>query len=793
MKNLYTALFVVALSSILALSACRSIGEPAEENEASVTYASTPEPTAAAPPAHSSSFDATKYENVWVHAIEEIEHDGRSLLRVSYPVTEQDVINARMEAVTQEFIDEWRTMATETEASYQKYKEDTGKEAATFITHYRQHFDVSIANQNVIFFDIVRGINTGGTGSSYVVGYIFDRRTGAELTISDLFVDSSYLERLSALTREALEERIAKEELASDPEWVEDGTAPTAENFDNILLREDKTILVKFDKYQVAAGVEGVVDVVLPLSAIADLLKPEFRRLLGIDAETAAPGMSVVGVMEIEESENDDRSTLHVSYPTTDSEAINARIEAINQQFIDEFRLTASKIEESYQEYKKDTGKEAASLATHYHQDHEVTVTNERVLFFEVARSASTGNTGSRLVSSYIFDLRQGTEITISDLFVDDSYLLRLSELSREALAERLRNQIAEREPDADDDRKESLFDSEYGQIETGTEPTAGNFDFIVFRDDGTVLLRFDKYQVASGVEGTVEVELAAKALSDLLRPEMRQLLGIEVDATTLKTDFGQAVARVWTPASSPVVMPALSASGRIPTLSRLMRMSTSASSQAEQAAEGVINCHEVACVALTFDDGPSYYTEGLLDILKEHNVKATFFVLGTQVRIQSETVQRMFQEGHQIGNHTWDHPNLTKLSDAQIREQLRLTDDLIAQLIGEQTPFLRPPYGVYNDSVLAASGLPVIFWSVDPLDWKDRDAETVAARIADAPVGAIILSHDIHKSTVDAVPAIIAALHGRGIHFVTVSKLFEPQTLLPQNVYIRQTDSPSE
>ena len=210
---------------------------------------------------------------------------------------------------------------------------------------------------------------------------------------------------------------------------------------------------------------------------------------------------------------------------------------------------------------------------------------------------------------------------------------------------------------------------------------------------------------------------------------------------------------------------------------------------QPKATAQDDINCNEVACVALTFDDGPSFYTEGLLDILMEHNVKATFFVLGTQVRIQSETVQRMFREGHQIGNHTWDHPNLTRMSDDQIREQLQQTDNLIAQIIGESTPFMRPPYGAYNDTVLAASGLPIIFWSVDPLDWKDRDAATVAARIVDAPAGAIILAHDIHKSTVDAVPAIIAALKNRGIHMVTVTKLFEPQTLHAQNVYIRQHD----
>ncbi|MDE0200739.1 MAG: hypothetical protein OXK78_21210, partial [Caldilineaceae bacterium] len=160
-------LSVSILISFVVLAACHSGNMPKIESEAPAitgpsasaapaltttsAHTSTPatatEPGSETAPVHSSSFDATKYENVWVHAIEEKEHEGRSLLRVSYPLTEQGAINARMEAVTQEFIDEWRTMASETEASYQKYKEETGREAATFITHYRQHFDVSIANE----------------------------------------------------------------------------------------------------------------------------------------------------------------------------------------------------------------------------------------------------------------------------------------------------------------------------------------------------------------------------------------------------------------------------------------------------------------------------------------------------------------------------------------------------------------------------------------------------------------------------------------------------------------------
>jgi len=796
MKYPHVVLSVSILISSVVLAACLSGKMLEVESEAPATTApeaTTTEPESETGPAHSSSFDATKYENVWVHAIEEKEHEGRSLLRVSYPITEQDAINARMEAITQEFIDEWRTVATETEASYQKYKEETGREAATFITHYRQHFDVSIANENLIFFDIVRSIHTGGTGNSFVVGYIFDRRTGAELTIPDFFVDDSYLERLSSLTREALGERISKEELGSDPEWVESGTAPTVENFDNIFLPGDGTILVRFDKYQVAAGVEGVVEVALPLASFADLLKPEIRELLGLEDETGAPGETLDGVAEIELAENDGRSTLFVSYPVTDKQSINKRIEEITQHFIDEFHETAAEIEKAFQDHKKETGREAASFVTHYRQDHEASVANRKVMFLALTRSINTGGSGNTLVSSYTFDLHQGNEISIPALFVDDSYLQRLSDLTREALAERLRNQIAEREPDADDERKESLFESAKWVFETGTEPTAENFDFIVFRDDGTFLVRFDKYQVASGVEGVVELELPVAAIADLLKLEVRDLLGIENGTTSQQSRIAQTVGRL---AHSTLSTPArwtISQAAALQNFSGLSLLNFGQPVQAESPVQDEVNCREVACVALTFDDGPSFYTEGLLDTLKEHNVKATFFVLGTQVRIQSETVQRMFREGHQIGNHTWDHPNLTRMSDDQIREQLQLTDNLIAQIIGESTPFMRPPYGAYNDNVLAASGLPIIFWSVDPLDWKDRDAATVAARIVDAPAGAIILSHDIHKSTVEAVPAIIAALKSRGIHMVTVTKLFEPQTLHAQNVYIRQNDSPSQ
>lgn len=462
-------------------------------------------------------------------------------------------------------------------------------------------------------------------------------------------------------------------------------------------------------------------------------------------------------VLTLSEGENEGRSAFIVSYPVTEHDAVNARLEAITQEFIAEYRLIAAETEEAYQQYKKETGKEAATFVTQYRQHFDVAVANENLVFFDFVRSIYTGGTGNSYVVGHIFDRRTGAELSMSDLFVDSGYLEHLSSLTGEVLGDRARGRIAALEFDSDADRRKAL-ESALAWIADGTAPTAENFDNILFRENGTVLVAFDKYQVAPGVDGVVEVELPVAALAPLLKPEIQEILGVQAEAAAA----GAAATTRTAPAP------------------------------ADEPADDGINCYEVPCVALTFDDGPSVFTEGLLDILGEHDVKATFFILGSRARIQSETVFRAFQEGHEIGNHTWDHPLLTNLSNEQIREQLAWTDDIITQIVGEPPVHLRPPYGGYDDRVLEVSGVPFIFWSVDPLDWRDRDAEIVAARIVDSPAGAIILAHDIHETTVAAVPAIIAALKERGIHFVTVTKLFAPQELLPGYVYSQQPDSPN-
>lgn len=179
--------------------------------------------------------------------------------------------------------------------------------------------------------------------------------------------------------------------------------------------------------------------------------------------------------------------------------------------------------------------------------------------------------------------------------------------------------------------------------------------------------------------------------------------------------------------------------------------------------------------IALTFDDGPSYYTQRLLDGLKERGAKATFFLLGETAASYPDTVRREFREGHQIAQHTYSHVQLTAKTDAEIRSQLDRTDALLNNILGKEFKYvLRPPYGDCNARVLSVIGRPAFNWSVDPVDWRDRNADTVCNRIVNQAFdGAIILVHDIHSTTIPGALRAIDRLQAQGYEFVTISELF--------------------
>lgn len=180
--------------------------------------------------------------------------------------------------------------------------------------------------------------------------------------------------------------------------------------------------------------------------------------------------------------------------------------------------------------------------------------------------------------------------------------------------------------------------------------------------------------------------------------------------------------------------------------------------------------------IALTFDDGPGPYTAQLLDILDQHGAKATFFLIGSKVSAQADVLRRMHARGHQLGNHSWSHPELPKLPVDQIAGEIDRTNDAIKQATGIKPTILRPPYGAVNGVVLEQlrlRSMSSILWSVDTRDWADRNSEIVCSRaVAGAHPGAIILMHDIHQTSVGAVPCILSALKQQGYSFVTVQGL---------------------
>ena len=178
--------------------------------------------------------------------------------------------------------------------------------------------------------------------------------------------------------------------------------------------------------------------------------------------------------------------------------------------------------------------------------------------------------------------------------------------------------------------------------------------------------------------------------------------------------------------------------------------------------------------VALTFDDGPHpVYTKSLLDGLRERGVKATFFVVGENIPGNEKLIAQMEKDGHLIGNHTYDHADISKLSDEKNCEELQKTNDLVKQITGHGTAYVRPPFGNWKDSMDCQVSMIAVKWTIDTLDWQSRNAaeivNKVMQQISDHDM---ILMHDYYATSVDAALQIVDKLKEEGYEFVTVEEL---------------------
>ncbi|WP_245774827.1 polysaccharide deacetylase family protein [Nonomuraea wenchangensis] len=200
------------------------------------------------------------------------------------------------------------------------------------------------------------------------------------------------------------------------------------------------------------------------------------------------------------------------------------------------------------------------------------------------------------------------------------------------------------------------------------------------------------------------------------------------------------------------------------------------------------VDCSKVKCIALTFDDGPGKYAGTLLDTLKKYDAKATFFLEGQYAKSRPQYVKRMVAEGHELGNHSYSHPDFTKLEPGAIRNEIQKTQDAVKKAAGVEPKLLRPPYGLADlqvSDIAEEYGMPIILWTAGSEDWASKNVEAIKKKTLEvAKPNGIILMHDWVKQTVDAMPSIVKSLQAKGYHLVTVSDVIKGEALEAGDIY---------
>ena len=179
--------------------------------------------------------------------------------------------------------------------------------------------------------------------------------------------------------------------------------------------------------------------------------------------------------------------------------------------------------------------------------------------------------------------------------------------------------------------------------------------------------------------------------------------------------------------------------------------------------------------IALTFDDGPSKYTNSIIELLKKYDARATFFVIGNKVKLYQETIQKLVRYGNEIGNHSYNHKWLTKVSDDELVNQINTTQNIIQETTGLVPKLFRPTYGSINQHLREKISLDIVMWTVDTSDWKTTNSKKIASYALKAIKNKdIILMHDTHKQTYEALKIMLPKLKDQGYQFITVSELNE-------------------
>lgn len=381
-------------------------------------------------------------------------------------------------------------------------------------------------------------------------------------------------------------------------------------------------------------------------------------------------------------------------------------------------------VEEIQKSHREQLGQErqasAADVQSDLLVDYESYLVGERtasVVLTVQERFSTWSNARDRTVAM-VFDLIEGRQLGLGDIFQSD-YLERLSEGVRESFHE----------------SSGALNTIETEQFLAGTTPDMDNFQNFALTTDA-VRIYFEQGQLFPEQDGAPMAEIPYEDLAGALR--------LRTEGPLLSVGAAPAVE---------LTEP-----------------------------EPVAIDPDRPMIALTFDDGPHpIVTPRILHLLKQYNARATFFVLGNRVDSYPDVLRREYTEGHEIGNHSYNHASLSKLDAQEIAFQVQETDDRIAQLVPTAPVLLRPPYGAIGGVGQETVQKPVVLWSVDAQDWKNRSGGAIASEVlGKVKDGDIILLHDLYAATADACEIILPALAAEGYQFVTVSELLEQRDIVP-------------
>ncbi|MEK4485304.1 polysaccharide deacetylase family protein [Psychrobacillus sp. FSL H8-0484] len=406
-----------------------------------------------------------------------------------------------------------------------------------------------------------------------------------------------------------------------------------------------------------------------------------------------------------------DKENYHIAmhYPKFKSNKLNAVIEEYVSTTKKDFLI-------SVKDNKEFIKNHVANLSLT--MDIYLTANNTYSIVFSEG-SYVVGANGQEKAKIYLVDVEKGTFIPQTKIFKD-------TKQNREQLYRLLNERFKESAEYAP-----LLFEED---LKEWTMNEENNFSNLYFTEESAVF-KFDKYEVTAGAAGMPEISVPIEEMRDLLTDEWKDKLLLDHKEKDDNDDANE----------KPIAKeekPDASTSGKR--------------------------------VALTFDDGPHpKNTLKIIDLLDKYDAKATFFMLGNRVDFYPEIAKKVADEGHELGNHTWNHKDLTTLSKEEGIQEVEKTNETIKSATGREPTAFRPPYGAVNEQIQNSIGSPTYLWTIDTLDWKSHNPNEILKIVKEnVKDGSIILMHDIHDTSVQAVEPILKYLKAEGYEIVPVSEL---------------------